>query len=224
MPLPLTTAARNALAAREVAHAWLLELFTTEETLRAWDKNIDLSYESNTFEGIGDKWRIAGEISMGVDLVPEPLTISFDGSLQNDDTSFIGKLVDNQWHNRKVRLRGMLLDVSSEFTVPIGVHIDWNGFMDQLDTSDTTGQASTISLKCEGGTFRALDRFLVQCTDEDQRRRNANDAFMQNVALKPQQDVPFGKSWSKIAGSNGSSGGGGSFNGGGGFSGGFGRF
>lgn len=217
MPLPLTTAARNALAAREVHHAWLLELFTDEGTLRAWDKNEDIVYGSDTFEGIGDKWTIAGDIQMGVDLIPSPISLRFDASLQNDDTSFIGRLVDRSWHNRKVRLRGLLLDTSQQFTTPIGVHLDWNGFMNELETSDAVGQPTLIVLTCEGGVFRALDRNLTKCTDADQRRRNANDAFFQNVALKPQQNIPFGRKWSDVPGGRGGSSGGGGGGGGGGF-------
>lgn len=213
MALPLTTASRNALKAREISHAWLLELFTDEGTLRAWDKHLDIVYETDTFEGIGDKWEIAGEIRLGVDLVPEPLTLSFDGALQSDDTSFIGRLLDRTWHQRKVRIRGLILDTSSNFTTPIGVHLDWNGWMDSIETTDAAGQPSQVILSCEGGVFRALDKHLTKCTDADQKQRNPSDAFFRNVALKPKQDVPFGKSWSKIAGTSGG-GGGGSFGGG----------
>lgn len=215
MPLPLTTAARNALAAREVAHAWLLELFTDEGTLAAWDKTIPITYDSTDFEALADQWEISGEIRLGADLVPEPLTLTFDGAAQSDDTSFVGRLLDRTWHQRRMRLRGLLLDTSSNFTSAIGVHLDWNGWMDTINVTDAVGQPAQVVLGCEGGVFRALDRNMTVCTDPDQRRRSATDAFFRNVALKPTQDVPFGTTWANIPGGNGR-GGGGSGGGGGG--------
>jgi hypothetical protein len=207
MPLPLTTDARNALAAREVAVAWLLDLYTDEGTLRCWDKGIPITYSGDTYEALSDRWRIEGEVKVGADLTPEPLTISFDGAAQSDDTSFVGRLVDRTWHQRRMRLRGLLLNVSSNFVTPIGIHIEWNGWMDTISTSDATGAPSIVTLNCESGILRALDMNLTTCTDEDQRRRSSTDAFFRNVALKPAQQVPFGSSWSAIPGGGGSGGG-----------------
>lgn len=216
MPLPLTTDARNALAAREVAHAWLLDLYTDEGTLRCWDQGIAITYGGDTYEALGDRWRIEGEIKIGADLSPEPLTIGFDGAPQSDDASFIGRLVDRTWHQRRMRLRGLLMNVASNFVTPIGIHLEWNGWMDTISTSDGSGAPSIVTLNCESGILRALDMNLTTCTDEDQRRRLSTDQFFRNVALKPAQQVPFGTTWGKIPGGghNGGTytGGGGGFN------------
>lgn len=209
MPLPLTTDARNALAAREVAHAWLLDLYTTEGTLRCWDQIVPVTFGGDDYEPLGDRWRIEGEVKVGVDLTPEPLTLVFDGAPQLDDASFVGRLVDRSWHQRRMRLRGLLLNVTSNFTTPIGVHLEWNGWMDTLETSDGVGDVSTIILNCEGGLLRALDRNYTACTDADQRRRLLTDQFMRNVALKPSQEVPFGTTWQNVPGGRGYGGSGG---------------
>lgn len=209
MPLPLTTTARAALSAREVAHSWLLDLYTDEGTLRGWDKQIPVTYNSNTYEPLSDTWGISGEIRLGADLVPEPLTITFDGAPQNDDTSFVGRLLDRSWHQRRMRLRGLLLFTGSNLTTPLGVHLDWNGWMDTITVTDAVGQPAQVVLGCEGGVFRALDRNMTTCTDPDQRRRSATDSFFKNVALKPTQDVPFGTTWANIPGGGGRGGGGG---------------
>jgi hypothetical protein len=208
MPLPLTTDARNALEAREVAVAWLLDLYTDEGTLRCWDKHIAITYGGDTYEALGDRWRIDGEIKLASDLVAEPLTILFDGAPQTEDTAFVGRLLDRGWHQRRMRLRGLLLNVASNFTTAIGVHLEWNGWMDTIETTDAMGQPSLVKLTCEGGIFRAIDRNMTLCTDSDQRRRDPDDAFFRNVALKPSQDVPFGTKWSNIPGSSGGGGGG----------------
>jgi hypothetical protein len=203
MPIPLTTQARAALSAREVAHAWLLDLYTDEGVLRCWDKGIAITYNSDAYEALADRWSIEGEIKIGVDLSPEPLTISFDGAPQSDNTSFIGRLLDRTWHQRRMRLRGLLLDTSSNFTTAIGIHLEWNGWMDTIQTSDADGDISTVLLNCEGGLLRALDRNYTACTDADQKRRLSTDRFMQNVALKPQQEVPFGTTWQNVPGGRG---------------------
>jgi hypothetical protein len=213
MPLPLTTAARNALAAGNVALAWLLTIETDEETLRGWDKNISISYGGHTYEPLGEKFSIAGTINMGVDLVPEQLSFTFDGVDQSDDASFIGRLLDNSWHQRRVTLVGLVLNPATNFTQVIGEHITWKGWLDTIKTADAVGAVSQVTLNCESGVFRALDFNPTTCSDADQKRRLSSDQFFRNVALKPQQDVPFGTGWSNIPGGGsgrGGSGGGGS--------------
>lgn len=212
MPLPLNTDTRNALAAREVACAWLLELFCetaggAAATLRGWDKTEAITYESTLFEPLGDSWGISGEIKSGADLVAEPLTIWFDGATQMDDASFVGRLLDLRWHQRKVRLRQLLLVPGTNFSTVVGVVLDWRGFMDQISTPEGDDGPSRVTLTCESGTFRARARNMTTVTDRDQRLRDANDASFRNIATKPFQSVPFGTSWATIPGARGGSGG-----------------
>lgn len=210
MPLPLDTATRNALAAREIAHAWLLELFCyspggSPATLRGWDKTEAITYGGNTFEALGDAWGVSGDIKVGADLVAEKLTIWFDGAKQLDDASFIGRLVDRRWHQRRLRLRQLLLVPSSNFVTAVGVAFDWRGFMDTLDAPEGGDGPSRVTLSCESGTFRARARNMTTVTDLDQRRRDAADASFRNIAVKPFQSVPFGTTWANIPGSRVSS-------------------
>jgi hypothetical protein len=216
MPLPLDTDTRNALVAREVATAWLLELFCEDTDgdpayLRGWDKTGAITYDSQTFEALGDQWGVFGEIKAGADLVAEPLTIWFDGVGQSDDASFIGRLLDRRWHQRKVRLRQLLLNPSSNFVTAIGVVMDWRGFMDQVEASEGEEGPSRVLLRCESGTFRARARNMTTVTDRDQRMRDADDGSFRNIATKPFQSVPFGTSWSNIPGYRGGNNNGGRF-------------
>lgn len=211
MPLPLDTETRDALAAREVATAWLLELFCesaggSPAYLRGWNQTEAVTYDSVSFEALGDAWGISGEIRAGADLVAEPLTIWFDGAGQLDDASFVGRLLDRRWHQRKVRLRQLLLVPTSNFATPIGVALDWRGFMDTIDAPEGPG-ASRVTLSCESGTFRARARNMTTVTDRDQRLRDADDASFRNIAVKPFQDIPFGTSWTTVPGYRGASGG-----------------
>lgn len=204
MPLPLSDSTRSALAAREIAHAWLLDLYCenadgSPATLRGWDKTEAITYGGDTYEPLADAWGIDGEIRAGADLVAEPLAIWFDGAAQLDDASFVGRLLDRRWHQRRVRLRQLLLAPGTNFTSVIGVAFEWRGFMDKIDAPEGPG-ASRVALGCESGTFRARARNMTTVSDRDQRLRDASDASFANMAVKPFQDVPFGTSWTNIPG------------------------
>lgn len=211
MPLPIDSDTRDALAAREIACAWLLELFCesaggSPAYLRGWNQTEAITYDSVSFEALGDAWGVSGEIRAGADLVAEPLAIWFDGAGQLDDASFVGRLLDRRWHQRKVRLRQLLLVPSSNFATAIGVALDWRGFMDKIDAPEGEGGGSRVTLTCESGTFRARARNMTTVTDRDQRLRDANDASFRNIAVKPFQDIPFGTSWANIPGARGGAG------------------
>lgn len=201
MPLPLTPEARDALEAGTVYHAWFLEMFPVQGALRGWTGRKAATYDGETFEGLRDRFSVTGTVNMGANLVPEPLNISFEGASQNEDASFIGRFLDRTWHQRRIRLRGVLL--LPDMITPIGTHLDWFGRMDTLQTDDTDGGSSSVMLTCEGGTFRALARNMRTCTDADQRRRSSTDRFFEQTATKPQQDIPFGLTWSKVPGNGG---------------------
>lgn len=200
MPLPLSTAARNAINAREVAVAWFIELYCDEGTLRGWDQFESVSYSGDTFEPIGSGWSVAGQIKAGAGLVAESLTLSFDGGGQYDDASFIGRLLDRSWHQRRVRIRNVCFNVSSNFVTPIDTIFEWVGFMDTITAPEALRSGSKIILNCESGTFRARARNLRTVTDADQRLRDASDASFRNIATKPFQDVPFGVDWATLPG------------------------
>jgi hypothetical protein len=203
MPRVLTAPVLAALEAGTIAHGWLIDLFTDEGTLRAWDKPMSITYGGNLYEPLGDSFELAGELRLGPDLVPEPLTFTFDTSPADDDASFVGRLLDRQWHQRKARLTGILFVPGTNFQTQVGKHIEWNGVMDTIETAEIDNGQSRLVLNCEGGIFRALDRNMTTCTDFDQKKRDPVDRFFGNVALKPRQDVPFGRSWSNIPGGSG---------------------
>jgi len=200
MPLPLSTAARNAITAREVAVAWLMELYCDEGTLRGWDQFESCNYGGDTFEPIGSGWAIAGQIKAGAGLVAESLTFTFDGGGQYDDASFVGRLLDRSWHQRRIRIRNVCFNVSSNFVTPIDTVFEWVGFMDTISAPEGSRSGSQIILNCESGTFRARARNLRTVTDVDQRLRDPNDGSFRNIAVKPFQDVPFGVDWHTIVG------------------------
>lgn len=200
MPLPLSTAARNAINAREVAFAWFVELHCDEGVLRGWDQFETITYGGQTYEPLGSTFSIVGELKAGGGLVAESLTVSFDGGGQYDDASFVGRLLDRSWHQRRIKIWNVCFDTSSNFVTAIGTVLEWYGYMDTIDAPEGSRGQSQIILNCESGTFRARARNLRTLTDVDQKLRDATDASFRNIAVKPFQDVPFGISWANIPG------------------------
>ncbi len=214
MALALTPAARAAIAARQVAVAWLLDLHVDGGSLHCWDGAEPLTYNSNAYEGLANQWRIAGDIRTSSDLVAQPIVIEFDAAQQLDNASFIGRLLDGSWHQRRVKLTGLLFAVDDDFSTVIGEHMVWEGRMDTVELTERPGSEMVAALSCESGVFRALGRNMTTCSHTDQLRRDPTDNFFQQTGLKPQQEIPFGRSWSTVPGQGSRSGGGGTAGGG----------
>jgi hypothetical protein len=187
-----------------ISRRFLLELETDEGWLRCTDEAAGLVWNSVTYEGAADLWQIEGELSTGALLVPETVTITFDGALQYDDTSLIGRLLDRTWHRRAVILTGLFMNTTT------GAALDdfdqWRGRMDQISTAEVEDGPSTITISCESGTFNALSTNQSTVSDADQRRRSATDQFLRNQALKVGQKIPFGINSQNIPGVVGVSG------------------
>lgn len=212
MPLPLSTAQRNALRARRVSIVWLFEIELDEETIRICSLDEAVNYDGHSWAAGVDSWDITGRIGSSSNLTPEPLTISFDGGDQFTPGTVTYRILNQTWHLRPVKLIGLMLDPDT--SSPIGEFVNWEGSAEEIQASDITRGPSTIVLTCEGGSFRALSRNLTRCTDADQRLRVATDGFFRNTGIKPSQNIPFGVSWSNAPGTgninrNGGGGGGG---------------
>lgn len=197
MPREWTPAVETAIAEDTLNIAWLLELETVEGWLRSTDRDVALTYDSNPFEAAHHTWEVQGEINSGANLVPEPITLKFDGADQYDSTSILARLIARTWHQRQIILRGILLNETSV----IGQFIEWRGRMDMLDFTTKTQSEAIAVMSCEGGTFKVLDRNHSTVSDADQRRRNPDDAFFKNQAKRVGQRMPFGTKSVAIPGS-----------------------
>ena len=209
MALTLTPAARSAIAARQVAVGWLLDLHLDGGTVYVCDKSIAITYGGETYEPGRNLWRVASDIRTSSELVAQPLNLEFDLTRQLDNQSLIGRLLDGDWHQRRMKLTGLLFAAGEDFATIIGEHIIWEGRMDTIETSESPGAPPVAVLSCESGIFRALGRNMTTCSHADQLRRDPTDQFFAQTALKPLQEIPFGLSWSKVPGGGGSRSGGG---------------
>ena len=204
------TGVQNAMDAGQLSTAWLLELETDEDTLRTTDRGIEITHNSNTFEAAHHSWKIEGEISTGANLVPEPLTLSFDGADQYESTSILARLIARTWAQRPMSLTGLLLDTSDKSV--IGEFMVWKGRMDTMEFTEQGGAEALAVMVCEGGPFRVLGRNMTTVSHADQQRRNASDLLFKNQASKVGRRMPFGVKQTTVPGSSYNGGGGGTTN------------
>jgi len=205
MPLPMATEVRDSLYERDFSGAWIIEMFTDQGVLRAWDRRVSLSFEGHTFEAVGDQFQLEGELKTSVDLIPEPIIIMFDAAAVLDSDTLIGRLVDRTWYQRRFRLRQLALVPMKNGTEIIGAGYDWYGYMDNIEETIGDGGKPIIALTCESGIFRSRGRNYRTYTDADQRQIDPDDPSFKNTATKPFQSIPFGESWSNVPGYQGNS-------------------
>ena len=222
MPRPLTAAGRAALQARTIAVAYLLEVATDEGALRINSYGTSITYLGDLYSPAPKEWTLPDGIPISKALVPETFTMEFDAGDENDTGTFLGTLLTRTWHQRPVRFFGLLLDTTNDSV--IDEFFTWRGKLDTLPIQTNAGRPATAIMNCESGVFRAQERNFTTVSHNDQKRRDPTDTFFRDMAVKQDQQVPFGISWSKIpgyrpGGGNGGGGGGGGFDPGRGFSG-----
>lgn len=218
MPRPLTAAGRAALQSRTIAVVYLFEVLTDEGAMRINSWGMDISYDGSTWDAAPDEWTLPDGIPISKALVPETFSMEFDGTGKNDTGTFIGLLLSRTWHQRPVRFFGLLLN-TTDYSV-IDVFYEWRGKLDGAPQQRAIGSPSLVTLKCESGVFRAQERNMSTVSHSDQVRRDPTDTFFKDMAIKQDQQVPYGIEWNKIpgyrpGGGNGFGGGIGGFFGGG---------
>lgn len=206
------TDVQNAMNSGFLSTAWLLELEPDEGTIRTTDRGLEITHNSVVYTPAYHDWSIQGEISTGANLVPEPITIQFNGADQYVNGSILETLLDRTWAQRPMKLTGLLLNTQDKSV--IGEFMVWTGRMDTLEFTEQTGAESIAVMVCEGGPFRVLGRNMTTASHADQQRRNANDLLFKNQASKVGRRMPFGVKQVDVPGNN--SGGGGGGGGGGG--------
>jgi len=203
MPRPLTTAGRAAIATgKTISSIWFFDITTDEGMMYLCDSVYGLTYNGKTYLPMGDQIQLNGELKTGVDLVPEPFPVMFNGEEQLTSGSPIRNLLTRTWWQRQVYIYQVLFEPASNWQTPIAIHYQWYGFMDTIEDAVDEGKPSGIILNCESGIFRARGKNLRTYTDKDQTEINPIDRCFLNTPLKPFQNIPFGEANWKVAGAD----------------------
>lgn len=220
MPYPLPADARAMFEAGRMAPALLVDLYTSP-VRRWWLWPGDLLYPANdsidgasevTYVSIEGRMQVDYAVKASASLSSEPLVITLDGSRAGDNDDAIGAWVDQDWHQRSVRARLVLLDFDTRLS-PTDPVWEWRGRMDHRAFNRQPGEDSRIVLTCEGGLFRIRGRRMHTRTDQDQRRRLSSDRFFDLTPVMVTRQPVWGKSIANIPGTTGGGGGGGGVNG-----------
>jgi hypothetical protein len=209
MAFPLDAATEAAIAAGRVKSADLVDFYLKTGagaalTLRCWTwpgsasypgtVDLDGSTANVTYEDMSRRIGLQKTLRLSASLSSEPLVIILDGSRSSDDSDWVGRFVDANWHQARVRVRSVLLnwDSGAFHSQP---HWEWRGLLDHRNLTSRAGDPQTWEVKCQGGLFRVRGRRLRLRTHEDQQRRSAGDDFYKGTAIMT--SIPL--NWARLA-------------------------
>lgn len=218
MPYPVDSNFEAAVAAGRIKTADLVDFYVKNSGgapafLRAWTWPGTCSYDANdpdeidgavgatpvSYETMNGRMSVNKALRLSATLSSEPLIILLDASRSGDDEDFVGRFVDANWHQCRVRVRQILLDFDSE-TVGADPVWEWHGLLDHRNLTSKTGEAAFWEVKCQAGLFRVRGRRLRLRTHEDQQRRSAGDDFYKGTAAMVGLPLIWGKSPANIPG------------------------
>lgn len=221
MPFPLDTDTEAAIAAGRIRSADLVDLYLRDGVgdplvLRFWDQPGEASYpgtaaldggtSNQTYQSMYGRMAIEKTIRFAASLSSEPLVITLDGSRSSDDADIVGQFVDADWHQARVRVRQVLVNIATSALHSLPAW-EWHGLLDHRNLTSQTGEPQTWQVKCQGGLFRVRGRRMRTRSHEDQQRRDAGDQFYKGTARMVGIPLMWAKSPNNVPGirSNGGS-------------------
>lgn len=230
-----------AIAAGKIKSALLVDLYVAPTVLRCWTwpgpalypgtADLDGSTSDQAYESMFGRIVVPMAIRQAASLASEPIEIQIDGSRSGDDEDFVGRFVDSDWHQARVRVRQVLLNWETETLASLPMR-EWRGRLDHRELvqpalpDDGAPPPLVWNVTCQGGLFRIRGRRLKTRSHADQQLRSAGDMFYAQTAIQ----VGLTFNWSKAPGAKpgtvagGGATGGSSGGSGGGSSGGGGKF
>jgi hypothetical protein len=231
MPYPTNASIDAAIAAGKIKAADLIDFYVKNRgtgvpfVLRAWTwpgtasypgtVALDGSTASNDYESMYGRLVIAKTIRTAQSLSSEPLRIQLDASRSADNADWVGRFVDSDWHQGRVRMRQVLLDWDSEVLGAVPLR-EWYGLLDHAElvypSPDGGSEPATWDITCQAGLFRVRGRRLKTRSHADQQNRSAGDLFYVDTATMVGRPLNWAKALGatpgRATGSGGSAAGG----------------
>jgi hypothetical protein len=145
-----------------------------------------------TITANGEEWDGAGTIlgisspNENIDLSADGLTITFTGL----DSSIVAITLTQNYRGRSAKVYMGALDGSNE---PVSdLYQVFAGRMDVM-TIQEDGQTATVSLQIENVLIDLERARTRKYTDEEQRKRFAGDASLENVAALQDRQISWGR-------------------------------
>lgn len=201
MPYPLDAATEAAIAAGRIKTADLVDFYAKTEGgenafLRGWDWPGPCSYPANdpaeidgavgasnvAYEPLYGRIVVNKQLRLSATLASEPCVIMLDASRSGDDEDWVGRFVDRNWHQCRMRVRQILLNFETEeaSTDPVW---EFHGLLDHRNLTRKAGEPLAWEVKCQGGLFRVRGRRMRTRSHDDQQKRKAGDMFYRATPL-----------------------------------------
>ena len=186
MSRTLTTAMSNALVADVVRPIYLVRMVFDSSDLNVWSGMGDLSYDSETYTGLGDLLSIS-EIKETADVQATGMNVSLSGV----KSSLVTIAKDQDYQGRELTvLLGAFDSSGSLIADPV---IIFSGFMDTMTISEA-GEYSSITIAVENKLI-AFERSKVRrYTAEDQKIDHPTDKGFEFVTAIVEKEIIWGRS------------------------------
>jgi hypothetical protein len=178
----VTTAVGNAVASDRVAAAAFVKLDYASGTVRAWSGVGGISWDSQTWSGVGELGSISA-MTEQTGVVATGATVGLSGV----DATLLGKALDENYQGRDARIWLAFFDTDDLSLLDDPVLL-FGGVMDTSDV-DRQGGSGSITVNMES-YLRVLERSRNRRrTHQDQQLRFSGDKGLEYVAAI--QDVPI---------------------------------
>lgn len=139
---------------------WFLDILLDGETLRWWSGTGPITFDGQTYTGLGARWTPPERIKRRASMKSETIELEFDSSRQSDNADPVGHLLDQKWRRRQVRLRRIAWEAG---TGPGSGDVleDERGRIRNLSDRVRMGQAARITMEIESGALAYLERRMA---------------------------------------------------------------
>lgn len=184
MPRDLSAGFLSAIQQQTVHLAFAVELLFDSGAVRAWTGVGDLTWNAQTWTGVGTLGSISG-ISENTDFSAQGLTFGLSGI----PSSLISLALTEKYRGRPVTVHVLIMDET--FANVLWSYQQWNGLMDTM-LIDEGPEQSTIRLTAESELIDFERPAGTRYTHEEQIRRFSGDLFFQYTALMAEVPLYWG--------------------------------
>ena len=161
---------------------WFLDLSLDGGTTRWWNGEGDITFDGQTYIGLGKRFIPPKDIKRTASLKSEKLTLEFDCSGQLDNSDPIGALLDQNWRRRPIRLRMVVWDYGQS-PDDGDVYEDERGIIHNLPSELQQGEQPILEMEIESGLLAYLERRKSNRTAVSQKAVYPDDEGF-DLALK----------------------------------------
>lgn len=218
MPYPLDSETEADIAAGRLTSCDLVDFYVKDDDgepafLRAWTWPGSLSFPANdpaeidgavgasnvTYEPMPGRLTVAKGLRLAASLASEPCMLTLDASRTGDDADWVGRWVDSNWHQCRMRVRSVAMNPQT-LALRTDPHWEFHGLLDHGNLKRKDDDPKVWEIKCQGGLFRVRGRRNHQRTHENQQRRLAGDTFYQGTPKMVGAPLVWAKSPANIPG------------------------